>query len=121
MLQLVRGTERHTFKTFEEAGHWLLAQAGVRNVRIKQLGGRWALCEDLAEGPCAVMATTSVDDSRPIQARLLQLFCEEWSSALGFELAGTPVKSQAPRPSRRSSSLQSYMVSERAYIATFGH
>ena len=61
MLQLVRGTECYAFKTFEDAGHWLLAQAGVRNVRIKRRGGRWALCEDLAEG-CSVMATTSVDD-----------------------------------------------------------
>jgi hypothetical protein len=121
MLQLVRGTECHTFKTFEDTGHWLLAQAGVRNVRIKLLGGRWALCEDLAEGPPSVMATTSVDDSRPIQARLLQLFCEEWSATLGFELAGAPVKSQAPRPLRRSASLQSYMVSERAHIAAFGY
>ena len=65
MLQLLRGTECHTFKTFDNTGHWLLARAGVMNVRIKRLGGRWALCEDLAEGSY-VMATTSVDHSRPI-------------------------------------------------------
>lgn len=121
MLQLIRDTECQTFKTFEEAGHWLLAQAGVRSVRTKRLGGRWALCEDLADGPCSVMATTSVDDTRPIQARLLQLFCEEWSTALGFELAGMPIKSPSPRPSLRSSRLPSYMISERAHIATFGY
>lgn len=120
MLQLVRGTECYAFKTFEDAGHWLLAQAGVRNVRIKRRGGRWALCEDLAEG-CSVMATTSVDDFRPIQARLLQLFCEQWSGALGFELAGTPVESRPRLPRRQSSGLRSYMISERAHIATFGY
>lgn len=120
MLRLVRSTESHAFKTFEEAGHWLLAQAGVKNVRIKRLGARWALCEVLKDGS-SVMATMSVDDPRPPQARLLQLFCEEWSAALGFELVGTRVQSPSPAPLRRSSSPKSYLVSERAYIATFGY
>ena len=59
MLQLVRGTECYAFKTFEDAGHWLLAQAGVRNVRIKRRGGRWRLVRTWRK-VVPVMATTSV-------------------------------------------------------------
>ena len=49
-----------------------------------------------------------------------QLFCEQWSGALGFELAGAPVESRPRLPRRQSSGLRSYMISERAHIATFG-
>jgi hypothetical protein len=120
MLQLVRGDECHSFKDFEGAGHWLLAQAGVKNPRVKRAGGMWTLSEELEEGS-AILAAMSVDDPRPVQARLFQYFCEQWSKGLGFEMSGKPLDRSAQRSRLQRSTVQSYMISERAYIATFGY
>ncbi|MEH2576522.1 hypothetical protein [Bradyrhizobium sp. AZCC 1708] len=120
MLQLVRGNDCHSFKSHEELGQWLLAQAGVRNLRVRRLGGMWALCEDLEEG-YSVLARMSVDDSRPVQAQLLRLFAEQWAEALGFELAGMALQQRKRQPRLRRSNVRSYMISERAHISAFGY
>src|SRR5215510_11227727 len=111
MLQLVRGNERHIFKNYEKLGQWLLAQAGVRNLRVRRLGGMWALCEEVEEG-YSVLARMSVDDPRPVQAQLLRLFSEQWAGALGFELIGMPLQLPKRQPRLRTSNVPSYMLNE---------
>jgi hypothetical protein len=120
MLQLVRGNEHHSFKSYEELGQWLLAQAGVRNLRVRRVSGMWALCENLEEG-YSVLTRMSVDDCRPVQAQLLRLFSEQWAGELGFDLIGMPLQRPGRPPRRPRSIARSYMTSERAYIAAFGY
>ena len=119
-LTLVGAGRKVSFESLEEAGRWLLKQAGVRKLAIaRRPGGVWALCEKRDDGTRQVLIETVARSGMEAMPILFRKFYEEWVTTLGFEAVRQRKPTEAL--SRRKYSQPSYLISESAYIAAFGY